>query len=607
MTGLHGGRLTALVVAWLAILAPTPCLGAALLHDGSALQVQLAQHLERQAPRQVGAPSLRATATGGGLASLQQVLAGPQDGVAIVRADLARAAWLGTGRFDQPHKDLRALAVLHQAYLAVLAGPAVAALSDLRGKRLALGLAATGDREALMVLLEQAGVARTDLTLRPLADPWAAVAAGEADAVFAVAAPGDASVTAALASGLHWVGLPAAKTLPESAWPFASASVDASIFKGLGVQVATLSIGHVLVGRDSLPRLEADELVEALWADANELQTGPLAALGLARAQAAMPSPVPLHSGAADAYARGGPLDKPIDVRVTVWIIDIGNIDVQKGTYDFDATLEFRWLDPRLSPSDAQPFEVMNAQAVEVTPNGYAPHGPWHSLNWRLHGTARAHFDLHRYPFDLQRFELSFEHPLMQTGELVLHCETRWHPEAGLDLQKHRLGPDFSLRDWEVARVFSEDSRTHYGPDEYFSRYTFVVEVRREVVRFLVAELAPIVLMVLMALAASLIPAEKLDAKLLLTVLSLLVAVELQVSANARLPDVGYLTVLDWAYFAAYAAMALAILQTIAEYRLHAVGRDRAAGRIRNIGAVVATLVFFVPLALMLWRRARGG
>ncbi len=566
-------------------------------------EAHLAAGLAQAAQAVPGGEVVTPTATAGSLDNLEKLLAQPGHALAVARADLARAAWLGTGRFQEPHKDLRAIAVLHTTYLAVLVRQDLKTLDQLQGKRVALAATATGDREALLVLLEHAGLARAAVQVQMSADPLAALHAGQVDAAFAVVAPEDASLTAALAAGDHWLSLPSTKELPESAWPWQVATVDRAQFQKLGdKQVVTLSVPQVLVGRAALPRLQVDDLVEAIWNQSDLLRTADPGLGSLQRATAAMPSPLPLHLGAADAYARGGPLDKPIDVRVTVWLIAISAIDLQKGTFTFDATLELRWLDPRMGPEDPRPFEVMNADEVEITPNGYEPHGPWHSLNWRMHGRARSHFDLHAYPFDAQRFELAFEHPLLQYGQLVFHCETRWHPEAKLTLDQ-RLGPNFSLHDWQLVAVRSEEVKSQYGPTEFFSRYNFVVDVRREVLRFAVADLAPLLLMVLMALAASLIPAEKLDAKLLLTVLALLCAVELQVNTAGHLPEVGYLTVVDWSYFAAYASIGIATLQVIAEYRAHAVGRDDLAARLRNWGALATIGAFVLPLAWMLIAR----
>lgn len=292
---------------------------------------------------------------------------------------------------------------------------------------------------------------------------------------------------------------------------------------------------------------------------------------------------------------------KPIDVRVTLWLLDIAEVDLQTSTFQLDATLELRWNDPRFVVGEVPPFEIMNAVDARLEFYPTPPSGEWQVRNWRIHAKMRTHFDLHRYPFDVQRLEVRLEHPLLQADQLRYVCETRFHPEPGVSLMR-RLGPDFNLTDWQLRAVTSKESIVHYGPQEPFSRYTMTVEVQRELLRALVAEFAPLLLMVLLSLAASGIPPEKLDGKLLLTVLSLLVAVELQVAAQEHMPALGYLTVIDWAYLCAYASIATGVVQTILEYRQHAMGHDDWALVTKWRGTLMSALVFFLPVAaLLIW------
>lgn len=292
---------------------------------------------------------------------------------------------------------------------------------------------------------------------------------------------------------------------------------------------------------------------------------------------------------------------KPIDVRVTTWLLDISEIDLETSTFQLDATVELRWQDPSFAVGDVPPFEIMNAMDVRMDPYPTAPVGPWLVKNWRIHAKMRANYDLHRYPFDVQKLELRIEHPLMQLDQLKYHCETRYFPEAGVTLEK-RLGPDFHLPDWELRKVSSAETVVSYGPKEHFSRYTVAVEVQRELLRALIAEFAPLMLMVLLSLAASLIPPDKLDGKLLLTVLSILVAVELQVAFQENVPQLGYLTAIDWAYLCAYVSISTGVLQTILEYRQHAGGHDDWAALTRWRGTLISAGVFFVPvLGLLFW------
>ncbi len=294
----------------------------------------------------------------------------------------------------------------------------------------------------------------------------------------------------------------------------------------------------------------------------------------------------------------------PIEVQVIVWLHDVRDIHLEQGSFAIDATLELRWQDPRMRADSGTHFEIMNAMEMRADSYGHETKAGWDLVTFRLHGRLRADFDLRRYPFDVHRLPMAVEHPLLQVEQLLMRSEVEWRGPPGLNLRRDRLGPDFTMGDWTLVDVSSGSRVTDYGLGERYSRTEFAITVARDPLRFFLADLAPIALMVLLGLAAALIPSDKIDAKLLLTVLALLVAVELQTVAAERLPPVGYMTIVDWMYGFAYAALALSVLQSIVEYRSYARGDAAGARRIGKWMAASSALIFFVPVAVLLIERA---
>jgi TRAP-type uncharacterized transport system substrate-binding protein len=517
------------------------------------------------------------------------------DGLALVRATSARQAFAGTGRFDKPHANLRTVAVLGSEVVHLWARPDLHELASLRGKPVAM---ADGAADTVRTVLALAGVGLPELKITPAPDPVQAARDGRIQAWLAVDLP--ASPTALALAQLGWrplaLGAAAQDELRFEGWPLQRTTAQAYAWPGVSPQAEVITVPQVLIASESVPRALVEDAVDLLFPTLDS-PAGSVALLQDAnRTTAAKPVPAPLHPGAAASYTRAGPLDRPIDVQVTLWMLAVSDVDVARGLFDADLTLELRWQDARLDTT-LRPFEIMNATEVQADPYGYTSHGAWHAMNWRVHAKMRATFDLHRYPLDQQRLTVELEHPLLTYDELVFHCETRFgSPEV--NLRKDRLGPGFALPDWKLLGVHSEEAKTTYGPGEHFSRYRFVLTVERALLPFFVRELAPILIMVLIALAGSLVPAEKIDAKLLLTVLALLVAVELQAGQAERAATVGYATLTDFAYLFAYLSISVAVLQSIIEYRLHARDRDDLAIRARNWGAVVTTLAFVLP---MIW------
>jgi TRAP transporter TAXI family solute receptor len=551
--------------------------------------------------------NLEPQTTLGGRDSLERLRTGPAK-IALVRADLAREAYQGTGRFDVADPQLRTLAVLHSELVQVVVLPSggIARLADLRGKRVAVEGSRVGTSDTLRRVLGLAGLGLGDVLVQlPGADPAADLAAGRIDAFATVGLPDQATITQALRSGARLVPVDPvlAHAVDKSAWPVQLQVLPAATFPGQVTPMQFIAIPVTLVTTAALPRGDAEDLVDALLAALPTLRRQ-VPAVGLvAPEMVAMPTPLPLHPGAAQAFERLGPLNGPIQVRVTLWVYEVGDIDMQQGTFRFDGALELRWMDARLTPTDVRPFEIMNAVEADVDAYGYDPKGAWHAMSWRIHAKLRADYDLRNYPFDRQLLSFQLEHPLLAKNRIQYQCETRFHPE-GVDLRRDRLMEDFALRDWKLETVSSVERDVRYGPEETYSRYEFRIQMSRALLPFVVSELAPLLLMVLLGLAAGLIPGDKIDGKLLLTVLALLMAIELQVAHNERAPHIGYLTLTEWMYLVAYVSIAGSIVQSVFEYRLHAAQRDQDAARLRRWGFVLGALVFVVPLTVLLLVRS---
>jgi len=570
--------------------------------DGDADPIQAA--IAAVIDRRLGDAHRARKPADGALESLARLREHP--GAAIVRADLLRDAHAGAARFDKADKDLRTLAVLHDEVVHVVARPGIDALADLRGKRVALGSRESGDAETARALLAPLEVGLFDVVRFDLAPDAAAtaLAEGRIDAFFAIAPAPCPAVARALAGGAHLLPLTEAlrATLSDNAaYPLGVAALDATAYPGLASPVAAEAIPTVLCASASLPRGVAEDAVEAIFADLDAIHAAHPAARAITVTRAAIPAPVPLHEGAIRFFERRGPLAGPIRVKTMLWVYGISDIDVQKGTFAFNGTLDLRWIDPRLSTGAAPYFEVMNDEAPCVQSVSYDVSGAWRTVYARINGRLRAHFALDRYPFDRQRLELHIEHPVFPAEKFLFVPEVEYTPS--LDLRRDRLIAGFALDDWEIESVSTARRLTVYGDDAEYSRYVFTLEVRRALLPFFMKDVLPTALMVLLSIAAAFLTSEKVGDKLMLSVLALLVAVELQLAQAEHLPDVAYMTVGDWLHVLAYIAISMGILQSIVEYRLHVAGRDDAATCVRRGGLALAGAVFVVPLVILLLRR----
>lgn len=190
---------------------------------------------------------------------------------AIIQSDVQAAAWLGEGVFADagPAPELRSLLALHPEPLTVVSrrGDGIAALADLRGKRVSYGSAGSGVRAVWEDLLESAGWNAADFAEVPeipAPDLAEALCTGAIDAfVIAVGHPALSVQEATL--GCDAMLVPVAGAPVESlvaARPFYfDTEIPGGLYRGNPDPVPTFGVVATLVTDAALPDATVEVLV----------------------------------------------------------------------------------------------------------------------------------------------------------------------------------------------------------------------------------------------------------------------------------------------------------------------------------------------------------
>lgn len=235
---------------------------------------------------------------------------------ALVPADMAEAAAAGQGPFRRlgPQRHLRVIAALftEPVHLVVRSDAPIARVSDLAGKRVALGATTSDAAMTAREILSAFGVGPGAVRRVDSDDPAADLAAGKLDAFFVIAGAPSPHVVKALATGkarLLPIDGDAASRLPQDDAQLAAATIAPGVYRGVGA-VATLSTRAVWVVNDRAPDALVYGLARALFNPANRaaLAASHPAAAEIDVATAAQAPPAPLHSGAARYYREVGKL-----------------------------------------------------------------------------------------------------------------------------------------------------------------------------------------------------------------------------------------------------------------------------------------------------------
>ncbi len=264
-----------------------------------------------------GVPNMVAVAqsTGGAIDNVRAISDGLLES-GLVHADVAYWAFNGTGPFidEEPMGDLRAVANLYPAvvHIATSQEGGIYSVSDLAGKRVALGPHGSGTPLNALAILAAYGLGEEDIAVVYLNSGLASdhLEAGEIDAFFVV---GGIPVEALedLAWRMQVLLLPvvgAARDEITSFYPFlADAEIKAGTYDRVPY-VPTVSVGTQFIVSAAADEQLIYEVTKALWHERTRtlLDSGHPQAREIALEHALDQIAIPLHPGARRFYREEG-------------------------------------------------------------------------------------------------------------------------------------------------------------------------------------------------------------------------------------------------------------------------------------------------------------
>ncbi len=284
--------------------------------------------------------------------------------------------------------------------------------------------------------------------------------------------------------------------------------------------------------------------------------------------------------------------DPARQVYVGVYLRDVTRFDQRNGTFDVDMEAWVKWL----GDFDPGMLRIANESDLHRDNLGTDNDAGWHVRRWRLRGTLRGEFPLHRFPFDRQTLAIAFELP-ERDGRLIPDV-TGSGMESHFSITGWHYAPHFRPRAERMEYPSDLGSLQHEGLDTIVHRVRFEVTLERPVLTGALKLFLPLFLILMVALLALLLPVELIDPRSGIGVTALLACFAFQFTVAGTIPDVAYVTIADAMFLVGYAVTALALLTSVAVFWLHRHARDVAARRIDVFARVAlplgAALVVFV-------------
>ena len=240
---------------------------------------------------------------------------------------------------------------------------------------------------------------------------------------------------------------------------------------------------------------------------------------------------------------------------------------------------------------------------------------PTKYLSFKLRSTFKADYDLRQFPFDTQTLTLDLSAAKFGVDE-ALFVVDRTHLRSIHDIMasKKALPPGYKLigiDHFSGTKPFESSlgrgKFSHEGAD--YSVYRVSLNVQRLPFPYFLKVFLPLFILMGVSLAVFLVPVQgSFSVRMSLAATALLSAIVLHLSRTQSLPNVSYLTRIDYYFVFAYLFMATTIVASIYKEQLSrrravhvAVIVNRAAGLTLLFGIVVVFGLLSVPSLSEVW------
>jgi len=246
------------------------------------------------------------------------------------------------------------------------------------------------------------------------------------------------------------------------------------------------------------------------------------------------------------------PTTGPVKVYVTIFIIDVDEINSASQNFDANVYIQYRWRDQRLahkgSKSIVRPLDeiwnpeiqVVNQQKLWLTFPDIVKIAPDGEVLYRQRawGSFSQPLKLHDFPFDRQVFSIQLAAVDYTQGEVELLLDTK--EESG-------IAQELSVADWKVLRWTAEPRAYKPTPTmNATSGFAFSFEARREIGYFIIKVIIPLILIVAMSWVVFWIDPMESGTQISVAITTMLTLIAYRFAIDMDLPKVSYLTRMDY-------------------------------------------------------------
>jgi hypothetical protein len=283
----------------------------------------------------------------------------------------------------------------------------------------------------------------------------------------------------------------------------------------------------------------------------------------------------------------------PVPVTVGIYVTDVYDVDLKKGSYTADFYLWFKWR------GDVNPrrFEIVNGYIAAKSIDSHTTVNGFHHISYRCRAIMHKQFNLSDYPWDTQVLPIVIEDDDSDVNSLIY--------VADVEDSKTSSGMKVADRVISTFKVFVHDNvyNTTFGNPERaadaqatYSRFVAEVTVVHAGIRGFVKTFLSLFIAVAIAFLTFIIPPGDLPPRFSMGLTGLFGAVSSQIVLYQLLDECPYLTVADKIHYIALFFIFLSILESSIALRLFHAGKALVWKRMDRCSLIAFPLLFIISV-----------
>jgi len=266
-------------------------------------------------------------------------------------------------------------------------------------------------------------------------------------------------------------------------------------------------------------------------------------------------------------------------VQISIYLIDINNIDTKNQTFQMEFYIWLKWIEGRSGKN----IEYMNASDTKNIFFDEWKEDSLQRISAKVQGTFKSHFDVAKYPFDKQVLKIRISDYDWNYDSLIYEVEQ----------SKIGISNEIFNDEWYI-KLKEAKATKEYISEDYFSVFEFSVEIERKSFSVFIKIILPLFIIMAIAFLNLFIPRKEIESGIGLGISSLLSIIALHFSIASQLPDVNYATKVDILFIVSFFYNLLLVIWVVFGFNLYVNDKIIVINNVNKYAKTLIPITYFL-------------